>query len=146
MNEDESFRSDFNKAFGISQRITDDKYVKNRPFRQRIRYALKGIRTVFQSEASFRTQSVFAIGAVVLLVALRPRPIWWAVVALTVAAVLAAELFNTALEFIVDRLHPEQHPMIARAKDCAAGAVLILSFASLGVAAALIWEFVRTCR
>ena len=114
--------------------------MKNRPFHHRIRYALNGIRTGFQSEASFRTQCVFAGGAIVLLAATRPKPVWWALVAITVAAVLAAELFNTALEFIVDRLHPEQHPMIARAKDCAAGAVLIFSIAVVGVAVALLWD------
>lgn len=118
--------------------------MKNRPFHQRIRYALRGIRAAIQTEASFRTQSVFGIGAIALLVVLRPSPIWWALIALMVSAVLAAELINTALEVIVDRLHPEQHPMIARAKDCAAGAVLILSIASLGVAGALLWEVVRS--
>lgn len=114
--------------------------MKNEPFYRRLHYALQGIRTAFQTEASFRTQCTFAAGAIVLLALTRPRPIWWAIVLITVASVLAAELFNTALEFVIDRLHPEQHPMIARAKDCAAGAVLILSIASLGVAAALIWE------
>lgn len=93
-----------------------------------------------RTESSFRTQALFGAGAVILLILLRPRPMWWAIVLITVAAVLSAELINTALEFVVDRLHPEQHPLIGRAKDCAAGAVLILSLASLGVAAALIWD------
>ena len=115
--------------------------MKNRPFHHRLRYALKGIRTAFQNEASFRTQCVFSGGAALLLVALRPKPVWWALVLLTASAVLAAELLNTALEFIADRLHPDQHPMIANAKDCAAGAILILSLTSLGVAAALIFDY-----
>jgi diacylglycerol kinase (ATP) len=124
--------------------FADDTQMKNRPFHHRIRYAIKGIHTGFKSEASFRTQCVFASGAVVLLVATKPKPVWWALVALVVAAVLAAELFNTALEFIIDRLHPEQHSMIARAKDCAAGAVLLLSLASVGVAVALILDVVNS--
>jgi diacylglycerol kinase (ATP) len=117
--------------------------MKNQPFYRRLRYALKGIRTAFRSEASFRTQSFFAGGALLLLIVLRPHPIWWAVTLLVISGVLAAELFNTALEYVIDRLHPEQHPMVARAKDCAAGAVLILSIAALGVAAALIWNSFR---
>jgi diacylglycerol kinase (ATP) len=59
-------------------------------------------------------------------------------VALTVAIVLAAELFNSAMETMVDRLHPEQDPTIGRAKDGAVGAVLVLSIAALVVAAALV--------
>jgi diacylglycerol kinase (ATP) len=41
--------------------------------------------------------------------------------------VLVAELFNTALESLIDHLHPEIHPAIKIAKDSAAGAVLLLS-------------------
>jgi diacylglycerol kinase (ATP) len=80
---------------------------------------------------------------VALLLVLRPEPIWWALVLLTSGAVIAAELFNTALELVMDRLHPDVHPMIGRAKDCAAGAVLILSLVSLAIATALI---VETCK
>ena len=47
--------------------------------------------------------------------------------------VLAAELFNSALEAALDRLHPERHPAIKVAKDCAAAAVLLLSLTALGV-------------
>ena len=47
--------------------------------------------------------------------------------------VLAAELINTALEQIIDLLHPGQHPMMKLAKDCAAGAVLISAITALAV-------------
>jgi diacylglycerol kinase (ATP) len=55
-------------------------------------------------------------------------------------AVLAAELFNTALEQLADRLHPEQHPQIRIAKDCAAAAVLVVSIGAIVVAAALLLD------
>lgn len=112
--------------------------MKNQPFQNRLRHAVEGIRSAFRIERSFRTQVLFAAGAAILLVLLRPKPVWWAMVALTVAMVLAAELFNSALEATVDRLHPEQDPTIGRAKDCAAGAVLVLSIAALVVAVALV--------
>ncbi len=115
--------------------------MKNQPFHRRIRFALNGFRTAFKSESSFRTQCFFAAGALLLLVVLRAKPIWWGLVLITISVVLAAELFNTALEFVIDRLHPEQHPAIAMAKDCAAGAVLVLSFASLGLVGALLWDW-----
>jgi diacylglycerol kinase (ATP) len=36
-----------------------------------------------------------------------------------------AEAFNTALEFLTDLASPEPHPLAGKAKDVAAGAVLI---------------------
>src|ERR1039458_3870607 len=52
------------------------------------------------------------------------RALWWALVIIASAAVLAAELFNTAIERLADHLHPEMHPEIRIVKDCAAAAVL----------------------
>lgn len=104
--------------------------MKNKPFPVRLGFAFRGIRSAWATEASFRTQVVMALGALAVLIALRPKPVWWGIFILAIGAVLACEMINTALEHIVDRLHPESHPMIAIAKDCAAGAVLILSIAS----------------
>lgn len=115
--------------------------MKNQSFTNRVRFALSGIRYTLKAEASFRVQWIGALAALAILVMTRPLPIWWAIFGLSTGSVLAAELINTALEATVDRLHPDQHPLIARAKDCAAGAVLILSIASLGIAAALIYDW-----
>ncbi len=71
-----------------------------------------------------------------------PGATWWAIVALTVAFVLAAEIVNTAVEGLADHLHPEQHPAIKVVKDCAAGAVLVATVAALGVAAAFVYDVV----
>lgn len=50
------------------------------------------------------------------------------IIALTVMAVLLAELFNTAIEAVVDLLSPEHHERAKIAKDVAAGAVFITAF------------------
>ncbi len=113
---------------------------KNRPFPQRLGYALAGLRAAWRHERSFRTQGRFALLALLYLLLLRPEPVWWALIGVMVALVLAAELFNTALEHLADRLHPEQHPSIGLAKDCAAGAVWVLSLAALWVAALALWS------
>jgi diacylglycerol kinase (ATP) len=72
---------------------------------------------------------------------LRADPLWTALVALCVALVLALEMVNAALEYLMDRVHPEWADEIGRAKDAAAGAVLIGSIASLAVAALLIADW-----
>jgi undecaprenol kinase len=114
--------------------------MKNKAFQHRLGYAIAGIGAAFGGENSFRLQCAAAGGVLIALIVLRPAPIWWAVAALAVATVLAAEQFNTALEHLADRLHPEVHPEIRIAKDCAAGAVLIASLGALAAAAAFLFE------
>jgi diacylglycerol kinase (ATP) len=119
--------------------------MKNQPFAKRLSFSLQGIRTAWRLEASFRFQSLMALGVVVLLIALRPPALWWALLLMNCGLVLAAELFNTALEQALDHLHPELHPAIKVSKDCAAGAVLIFSLSSVGTFLAFLWSmFVRT--
>ncbi len=49
----------------------------------------------------------------------------WAVVWLCFGFVLTLELINTAIEELLDHLHPSKHPAVGKAKDIAAGAVLL---------------------
>jgi diacylglycerol kinase len=58
----------------------------------------------------------------------------WLIVILTVALVWSLEAINTALEAICDVVSPEQNPKVGRAKDVAAGAVLIAAVAAVLVA------------
>ena len=119
--------------------------MKNQPFTKRLSYSLQGIQTAWSLEASFRFQSLMALGVVALLIALRPAAIWWALLLMNCGLVLAAELINTALEHALDHLHPEIHPAIKVSKDCAAGAVLIFRLSAMGTFLAFLWSmFVRT--
>lgn len=61
----------------------------------------------------------------------------WGVLILTVALVLCAEGFNTAVEHAVDLACPKETPRAGFAKDIAAGAVLICALAAIGVAVCL---------
>lgn len=62
----------------------------------------------------------------------------WAVLALAIGGVWMAEALNTALEYLADALHPEQHPLIRNAKDVAAAAVLLFALCA-AVAGCLIF-------
>lgn len=112
--------------------------MKGRPFRERMGFALAGIRTGWVREASFRSQSRLAVVAVAALLVLRPAPLWWGLVAICCAIVLALELVNSAMEAVIDLLHPGIHPSIKVAKDMLAGAVLVMSFAALAVGIAMV--------
>jgi len=52
----------------------------------------------------------------------------WCWIVLAIVAVWTAEAFNTAFEFLADKISKEYHPLIGKAKDVAAGAVLITAF------------------
>jgi len=112
--------------------------VKNRSFRHRIGFALAGLIAGWRRERSLRTHGVFAGLAFAALLVLRPEPVWWALVAITVALVLALELLNAAIEAVIDLLHPTLHPEIKTIKDMVAGAVLLTSCAALAVALAMV--------
>jgi len=116
---------------------------KNQPLAPRIGFALRGLAGALRSESSLRTQAVVLLAVLVTLGLLRPEPVWWALVALASAAVLAAELLNTAIEELADLLHPQAHPRLKVVKDCAAAAVLIAVLGALGVGLALSVHLLR---
>ena len=80
------------------------------------------------------------IVVVVVLAYVQPPAVWWALVSVCAAGVLAAELFNTAIEHLADHVHPDLHPQVRIVKDCAAAAVLCAALGSIGVAVALVVE------
>ena len=111
---------------------------KNQRFRARLGFALRGLTQALRTEASLRVQALACVAALLVLLVLRPPAVWWALVMLASAAVLAAELFNTAIEHLADLLHPQQSPGIRLVKDCAAAGVLVAVLGALGVCAALL--------
>ncbi len=115
--------------------------MKNRPFHHRFQFAINGICQAWQHEKSIRTQGYAGLALIPFMLWLQPEPLWWALTGTMVVLVLSAELINTALEHLADRMHPGLHPAIKLAKDCSAGAVLVLSLGAVWVA---IWMVIDT--
>lgn len=57
----------------------------------------------------------------------------WGLLVVVIGLVLVAELFNTAIEIAIDLSCPEWNPLAKRAKDAAAGAVLVAALVAVGV-------------
>ncbi len=100
-------------------------------------YSMKGLRAAFANEAAFRQE-------LLLFVLLSPVAIWLgqsgieqALLIGSLFLVLLAELMNSAIEAIVDRVGSEFHELSGRAKDIGSAAVLI-SLANLFV----VWTLV----
>lgn len=95
------------------------------------KYAFRGIGTLLKTQMNARIHLfvlVFVV-AVGFLVDLNSGE--WALVALAIGMVLSAESMNSALEFLADHTAPEWHDSVQKAKDLAAGSVLIAAAAAL---------------
>ncbi|MFO0691024.1 MAG: diacylglycerol kinase family protein [Myxococcota bacterium] len=106
------------------------------PLRRRLAsfgYAARGIATMLRSEPNARIHAVAAIGVVVAGLALGIDRGEWLAIALAIGGVFTAEGFNTAFEALCDLTSPGRHPMVERAKDVAAGAVLLTALAAAAV-------------
>lgn len=72
-----------------------------------------------------RIHFIAAIAVLLAVLFLKVTPLEFALLALSILAVLCAEMFNTAIEAVVDLVSPDYHPLAKTAKDTAAGAVFI---------------------
>ncbi|MEA1921341.1 MAG: diacylglycerol kinase [Pseudomonadota bacterium] len=88
-------------------------------------YSLAGLRAAFQHEQAFRQE-------VYLLLIVVPLGLWWGDGAVEKVLligswliVMIAELLNSAVEAVVDRIGSEQHELSGRAKDIASAAVMV---------------------
>ena len=95
-----------------------------------LRHALSGLAAAWRSDRNLRIEVVAFVLALTLAV-------WLGVsllpVLLVSALVIALELVNSAIEAIVDLISPEHDPRAGRAKDVAAGAVLVAAAVSVVV-------------
>ena len=89
------------------------------------RYAWQGIDYMLRTQVNAWIQ--IGIATIVLAVGLAfgLSAVEWCVVVLAMAAVWISEALNTALEAVVDLASPGRHPLAGRAKDVAAGSVLV---------------------
>jgi diacylglycerol kinase len=94
------------------------------------RHAGRGLGWALSSQANLRVH--FVVAAVVLIAGLLLgfSAIEFVALLVAMALVITAELFNTTLEVLIDYAWPEHHPMIGRAKDVAAAAVLVAAVAA----------------
>ena len=88
-------------------------------------YAFRGIWTMLRSQ---RNAWIHAVATAVVVAAGFGFDLAsgeWCLLILAIISVWTAEALNTAFEFLCDVASPEYHPLVEKAKDVAAGAVLV---------------------
>ena len=108
-------------------------FVKNQSFIKKLGYAVNGFIYAVKTEHNMRRHLAAALLALVVFAWRQPSAIWWALIVLCIALVWAAELINSAVEALIDHLHPTIHPRIGHIKDMLAAMVLVFSVAAVVV-------------
>jgi diacylglycerol kinase len=96
-------------------------------------HAFRGVATLLATQPNARIHAVATAAALALAGALRVAAGEWLALVLAIALVWTAEALNTAIEALGDVASPQPHPLVRRAKDVAAAAVLLAAAGAVGV-------------
>ncbi|HET9392784.1 MAG TPA: diacylglycerol kinase [Candidatus Rubrimentiphilum sp.] len=102
-------------------RITESKFWGS------FHYAFSGIMYATRTQANMRIHLLIAAAVLIVAMLLHLERIYIVALIVMIVIVLSLELFNTAIEAVVDLLTVAHHPLAKTAKDAAAGAVFIAS-------------------
>jgi len=97
-------------------------------------YAFEGLATIVRTQPNFWIHVLAACLALALGLALRLSSGELATIVLSITLVLVVESVNTGIETMCDVISPANHPLIKRAKDVSAAAVLIAAAGAVAIA------------
>lgn len=108
-----------------------------------IRNALAGLRHMLLTQHNARIHLAATVAAVAAGIGLRIAPEDWRWLIVAMALVWSAEALNTAFEHLCDAVAPEYREPVKRAKDIAAGAVLVCAIGALGLGISVFWPYLK---
>jgi diacylglycerol kinase (ATP) len=111
------------KPFSISDRIKS------------FGYALQGLKSFFKTQHNAWIHVAATIVVIVAGLLFKVSLMEWIALSFAIALVFISELFNTAIEFLCDKISPELDPRIKLVKDISAAAVLIAAIVAVVVGA-----------
>ncbi len=101
------------------------KYPRPHSFVDSFRYAITGIAEAIQTERNLRVDLGAVLAVVIIGFILHLSIVEWCIIVILCGIVVAAELFNTAIEKSLDIITKEYNATVKSVKDIAAGAVLV---------------------
>ncbi len=104
---------------------------KNQNFISALKNAFNGIIYTFKTQRNLKIQLVISIIAIFAGIIFKISILEWAIVTVIIFMVFFSELLNTVVETIVDMITTEYNENAKIAKDISAGAVTLVSFASV---------------
>ena len=118
---------------------------KNRDLVSSLEFALTGILTAFKEERNMRKHAVTALVVILAGFVFQVSRIEWLFLLMSIFLVVAFEIINSAIENVVDLASHYHFSMLPKkAKDMAAGAVLVVSLLAAVIGALIfiprIWD------
>ncbi|MBU1203381.1 diacylglycerol kinase family protein [Patescibacteria group bacterium] len=96
-------------------------------FYRNFKFAWRGLKTVFRTEKTFRLHILIAIIVIAYSWYKDLDKVYWVVVLMIIALIMSLEIFNSAIERLVDMLAPRTHNFAKEIKDLLAAMVLLAS-------------------
>ena len=94
-------------------------------------YAFEGILSALKTERNLHVHVIMMTLVIIFGFIFKINVYEWIICIILFILVIAAEMFNTAIEATVDMAMPNLHPLAKKAKDVSAGAVLIIAFGAM---------------
>ena len=104
--------------------------MKNKKLINSFKYAFAGMWSAYKSERNIKIHIAVAILVILFGIFLQISTYEWLACIVCFAMVIGAEMFNTAIETVVDIAMPKKDERAKKAKDVAAGAVLVFAIGS----------------
>ena len=101
--------------------------VKSKKIINSFKYAIQGILTSFKTERNMKIHISIMILVIIAGILFEINKYEWIICVICFAIVIGGELFNTAIETVVDMVMPYKNEKAKLAKDVSAGAVLVLA-------------------
>lgn len=109
--------------------------MKNNNLILSFKYAFEGIFSSFKSERNMKIHVLMMVLVCLMGVVFKISRVEWIMCVLCFVSVIGAEMFNTAIETVVDIASPEIQNSAKLAKDISAGAVLVFAIGSVVIGA-----------
>ncbi|WP_419494954.1 diacylglycerol kinase family protein [Chryseobacterium bernardetii] len=103
--------------------------------------AFRGVLAMIKTERNFQIEILASLLNLFLIFYLKLTSTDAALILMASAAVLSAEIFNTAIEKICDIIQPDFDERIGFIKDIAAGAVVLIAIASAVIGVLVYWKY-----
>jgi diacylglycerol kinase (ATP) len=126
----------------VSTATSDSAELKRRNVRNffaSVKFAIDGFLAALKHEPSFREDIVFVALLVPLAVILPVNAASTALMISTLFLIIIIELINSAIEWTIDYLRPEIHPLAKRIKDMASAAVFMAYVNCIFVWVIMLW-------
>lgn len=105
---------------------------KKQNFSSTFKNARKGMRLTIKSEKNIRVHIFVAILVLIAAFCLNFSMTKLCIIIMAIAAVISAEMLNSAIEFSLDAIfHNRYSRMVGMAKDIAAGAVMVVTISAV---------------